>query len=79
MYSGVPLRDFVADPSAYANSGKHGMTVVVCRLGNDSQLAADALREHYDTVEGKSSEKIVDLIGGLKSWSKDVDSDFPIY
>jgi adenylyltransferase and sulfurtransferase len=42
-------------------------------LGNDSQIAADALR-------GLSSGTgIVDLIGGLRAWIKHVDPNFPLY
>ena len=52
---------------------------MVCRLGNDSQLAADALRERKKIAAYSSTYTIVDLIGGLKSWSKDVDQNFPIY
>ena len=46
---------------------------VVCRLGNDSQLAVDALR-------GAGAKGVVqDLIGGLRAWSRDVDPKFPVY
>lgn len=46
---------------------------VVCRLGNDSQIAAQALREVVPTLD------IRDIIGGLQAWSRDVDPEFPIY
>lgn len=48
--------------------------VAVCRLGNDSQIAVDALR----SVTGDKSD-IKDLVGGLVAWSKTVDNSFPIY
>jgi len=48
-------------------------TYIVCRLGNDSQIAADALR----SLDRRSVVK--DLIGGLGAWARDVDNDFPIY
>ena len=57
--------------------GESDMTVVICRLGNDSRLAADALRERKGALA--DGHKIVDLIGGLRSWSKEVDHNFPIY
>ncbi|OJT13882.1 DnaJ subfamily C member 21 -like protein [Trametes pubescens] len=40
---------------------------VVCRLGNDSQMAVDALRG-----AGRSGV-VKDLVGGLRAWSLDVD------
>jgi len=68
----VPLATLVADPASYLVGG--GPLITVCRLGNDSQLAADALRGVSDT-----GQEIKDLIGGLQSWSKDIDTQFPIY
>jgi len=46
---------------------------VVCRLGNDSQIAAETLRSTG------TKKKVQDLIGGLKLWAKEVDVQFPIY
>ncbi|KAL0089918.1 Molybdopterin-synthase sulfurtransferase [Phycomyces blakesleeanus] len=45
---------------------------VVCRLGNDSQLAVRLLEKHG--IKGAR-----DLVGGLYSWSMNVDPSFPIY
>lgn len=65
-------------PSDLAADGKT-VTVVVCRLGNDSQIAADALRAAGE-VEGNSALKnVVDLVGGLRKWAKDIDPKFPVY
>jgi adenylyltransferase/sulfurtransferase len=44
---------------------------VVCRLGNDSQLAVKILEEHG--IRAK------DIVGGLHEWSLRIDTDFPIY
>jgi len=68
----VPLANLVADPTPHLVGG--GPHVAVCRLGNDSQLAVDALRSVSD-----GGREIKDLIGGLQSWSKDIDTQFPIY
>jgi len=70
----VPLSILVADPTSYLPSENEvKSTYVVCRLGNDSQIAADALR-------GLSSgAEIMDLIGGLKAWTKHIDPSFPMY
>jgi len=68
----VPLATLMADPASHLVGG--GPLIAVCRLGNDSQLAADALR----SVSGAGKE-IKDLMGGLQSWSKNTDTQFPIY
>ncbi|KAH6814418.1 co-factor for nitrate [Perilla frutescens var. frutescens] len=45
---------------------------IICRRGNDSQRAVEFLHE-----KGFAFAK--DIIGGLESWSQDVDPKFPIY
>jgi adenylyltransferase and sulfurtransferase len=45
---------------------------VVCRRGNESQLAVKYLAE-------KLGIKSKDLVGGLHAWSRCVDNNFPIY
>lgn len=45
---------------------------VICRLGNDSQIAVRMMQK-------EGIERAKDIIGGLLSWSKKVDDDFPIY
>ncbi|SAM01166.1 hypothetical protein [Absidia glauca] len=45
---------------------------VVCRLGNDSQLAVRMLEKHG--IQGAR-----DLTGGYYQWATDVDTSFPIY
>ncbi|KIJ23452.1 hypothetical protein M422DRAFT_56831 [Sphaerobolus stellatus SS14] len=69
----TPLPELVANPSSYL-SDSSSQTFVVCRLGNDSQIAADALRS-----VASENQKIQDLIGGLRAWSRDVDPEFPVY
>lgn len=46
--------------------------IIVCRRGNDSQLAVQHLDEKYKI-------KARDLIGGLHAWTNKVDENFPIY
>jgi len=46
--------------------------VVVCKMGNDSQLAARMLRD-----SGVYHGNIVDLKGGLKAWRNEVDPTWP--
>ncbi|KAI8373229.1 adenylyltransferase [Radiomyces spectabilis] len=45
---------------------------IVCRLGNDSQLAVRML-------EDRGIKGCRDIIGGLFQWSTDVDASFPVY
>ena len=74
----VPLSELLADPSTHLPRESSSTVVVVCRLGNDSQLAAQALRSISADNDAQSVE-IYDLIGGLRSWSKEVDKEFPVY
>ena len=94
--SDIPLARLVANPSTCMgelSSPTFSTIAVVCRLGNDSQIAMDILQEHYKATSddarseclGISDEvpqdryKIVDLIGGLRRWSAEVDPSFPVY
>lgn len=51
-----------------------GKIIVVCRKGNDSQVAtAKLMRELGDAAQVK------DVIGGLHAWAREVDESFPVY
>jgi len=50
---------------------------VVCRLGNDSQITVKKLKELGLSSGGK--RYIGDIRGGLHSWRKTVDPEFPEY
>ncbi|KAH9941356.1 hypothetical protein B0H21DRAFT_553126 [Amylocystis lapponica] len=80
----IPIKDLTADPSAHippqipedgmgSAGGKIRETYVVCRLGNDSQIAVEAIRSVY------AQGVVKDLVGGLKAWAKEVDPTFPVY
>ena len=70
----IPLRELLADLSNVPRiEDEQTDLYVVCRLGNDSQLAAEALRK----VRPRGVTK--DLIGGLVGWAKSVDPSFPVY
>jgi adenylyltransferase/sulfurtransferase len=45
----------------------------ICRLGNDSQLAINVLRDKLDVLDAK------DIIGGYRQWSLQIDDTFPKY
>jgi len=47
--------------------------VVLCRRGNDSQVAVEIVREMVPGV------RVRDVVGGLHSWTRDVDGSFPVY
>lgn len=69
----APLDVLVSNPQDYLPLDPDIDTFAVCRLGNDSQIAADALRSLDQHCVVK------DMIGGLKAWAKHVDNNFPIY
>ncbi|KXN84563.1 Adenylyltransferase and sulfurtransferase MOCS3 [Leucoagaricus sp. SymC.cos] len=69
----VSLNELVARPEAYLPDDAEIPTYIVCRLGNDSQIAAKALRSC------RPDSSIQDVIGGLRAWSKEIDDNFPIY
>ena len=57
--------------------------IVVCQRGNDSQIVVKKLKERLIKIEGamKNSKKFVvkDIRGGLESWSRRIDKNFPTY
>ncbi|GER54561.1 adenylyltransferase and sulfurtransferase MOCS3 [Striga asiatica] len=54
------------------DSNREASLYVICRRGNDSQMAVELLRE-----VGFGLAK--DIVGGLESWAHDVDPQFPTY
>ncbi|PVF95927.1 hypothetical protein CPB86DRAFT_787477 [Serendipita vermifera] len=72
--SNVPLSKLLHSPTSYLSEGSP--ILVVCRLGNDSQTAANALREH---LPENSSQTVYDLVGGLRAWTREIDPNFPVY
>ncbi|CCA74005.1 related to molybdenum cofactor biosynthetic protein [Serendipita indica DSM 11827] len=71
----VPLSQLLHDPLAHLPAQSN--VAIVCRLGNDSQIAAKALNEM--AISRDSTQRITDMIGGLRAWSREVDPMFPIY
>lgn len=49
---------------------------VVCRLGNDSQVAA---KKFMDVLSMDGEREVKDIEGGLRSWRRTVDGDWPDY
>jgi adenylyltransferase/sulfurtransferase len=52
---------------------KNHPVYVVCRYGNDSQLATKKL------IETMGFGNVKDIVGGLNKWSDDIDPSFPKY
>jgi len=72
-FRNIPLPEIVASPEECLPRDATIPTYVICRLGNDSQIAAEALR----TIRPEGN--IQDVIGGLRAWSREVDTNFPVY
>lgn len=70
----VPIKLLLADKieENLRNLLREKKIYVVCRRGNDSQLAVKHLAEKLDITSK-------DLIGGLHAWTKEIDDNFPIY
>ncbi|KAF8326504.1 hypothetical protein F5887DRAFT_1014003 [Amanita rubescens] len=72
-FTNIPLNVLVTNPKEFLPSDPNVDIYIICRLGNDSQIAAEAMR----SINGR--EVIQDITGGLKAWARDVDVNFPIY
>lgn len=55
------------------NFSKDTETFVICRYGNDSQIAAKKLKEKF------GFSKVKDIKGGINKWSEEIDSNIPQY
>lgn len=64
-------------PSEVASSESTNPIYVVCRLGNDSQIAVKKMKELGLDQLGKRF--IGDIRGGLRSWKEQVDPSWPEY
>lgn len=58
--------------AANSLTGTQKTVYVVCRRGNDSQLATQMLLD-------KGMKNVFDIRGGLTSWHYEVDPEFPLY
>ncbi|CAG9809425.1 unnamed protein product [Chironomus riparius] len=70
----VPIKQLLAGKlnDELLNEMRQKDVYVVCRRGNDSQLAVKCLSDKY-------SIKSKDLIGGLYKWNEEIDNNFPLY
>ncbi|GAA6062530.1 hypothetical protein JCM10212_001580 [Sporobolomyces blumeae] len=92
----IPFARFLKDPSVALSPPVGGIdtlcttrraddstpdtVVFLCRRGNDSLLAARALKRHVATERVGSARgvRIVDVAGGLTAWAKS-EEGFPVY
>lgn len=71
----IPLATILAKPEEWVRENE--TIVFVCRQGNDSQVAASAVRQVGRGLGATASVK--DVIGGLVGWHDYVDESFPVY
>ncbi|KAJ3032053.1 hypothetical protein HDV00_008004 [Rhizophlyctis rosea] len=62
----------ITDSPLSNTAESHLPVYVVCRLGNDSQLAVQLLKQ-------RGLKDVKDIVGGLERWARDVDPTFPTY
>jgi adenylyltransferase/sulfurtransferase len=87
----IPLDRILSNPLEVPTRQE---VIFLCRQGNDSQLAASALRAALtpDTpvstgealADGAGAPaaavpRVRDVRGGLRAWARDVDPSFPLY
>lgn len=72
----VPIEDILKNRRNVAEECREGDVFVVCRRGNDSQLAVQHLAPLFEE-RGLSAPR--DIVGGLHAWARNVDREFPIY
>lgn len=61
-----------ARSAASAVDDKDVPIYVVCRRGNDSQRAVQKLKE-------LGHKNVLDVVGGMEAWAKEIDPTFPLY
>lgn len=64
-------------PAELASTDNQGPLYLICRMGNDSQLAVRKLKELGLDNDGKRF--IGDVRGGFKAWKAEVDPEWPDY
>lgn len=72
-YKKLETNKTVEDLRALINEQSTSAVYVVCRLGNDSQVAVQSLRSRLKNAQ------IKDIKGGLHAWAQHVDQNFPVY
>ncbi|ORX96700.1 hypothetical protein K493DRAFT_217020 [Basidiobolus meristosporus CBS 931.73] len=68
----IPWSQFERQIDGFNEYDRTKPVYVVCRRGNDSQQAVRML-------QSKGWTNVKDIAGGLVAWTKEVDSEFPLY
>ena len=75
----VPMSSFDANEVVkMARDGEYEEVVVICRRGNQSQRALLALKA-AGLGDAVGDAPVVDVMGGMTGWSREVDGSCPIY
>ena len=62
-----------------STSSKQKGIYLICRNGNDSQLAVHALLEAISMQQPDTNISVKDIEGGLRAWRQSVDPEWPDY
>lgn len=75
LHKSASIDELSATIDSVSESSNTVPVICVCRRGNDSQLAVQKIKQEL------SSKNVVikDISGGLTSWAKTVDPEFPTY
>lgn len=72
----VPLKEFLSDPLTHIASSTPSSTpqaiYLICRRGNDSQLAAVSLSKALAGSQVGESVDVFDVKGGVNAWGRSV-------
>ena len=61
------------------NEHNETYVVLVCRRGNDSQIARQTLEKYFNSKKIDNKLIISDIIGGLEAWANRINGKFPKY
>lgn len=64
-------------PPEIASTASDSPIYVVCRLGNDSQIAVQKMKERG--LDRGGQRPVLDIRGGFQAWKKEVDPSWPEY
>lgn len=66
---------YIQEQLALTSKSETPSVICVCRRGNDSQVAVQKLQ----AILQDAGVSVKDIIGGLHSWARHIDKDFPVY
>ena len=69
----------IVDAQQETNVQNEIHVVLVCRRGNDSQIARQILEKYLNSKKRDNRFIISDIIGGLEAWANRINGKFPKY